>query len=221
MVKPGARKWGKATASATQRPTSATAKPETHATAARITAAARLVLIERGHVEFSMRNVATKAGVRLATLQYHFPTRDALVRGLMVDTERRYLDAYEQCLAAAPSSRIERFKAVLNFNLRDVADPATRRFIVQMWALLDTVGGNSPDLPNEFYARDLASLCERIAEFDMSASTTVIRRRASLIAALIEGLLLVRGAHSADDNELRHLADEARSLGLKIAAGEY
>lgn len=189
-------------------------------TSKRIIDAAREVLMSAGHAQFSMRNVAITAGLHLNNVQYYFRTRDDLVRALMHDTEARYLAAYEACLAAAPPDRIERFKAVLDFNLGDVANPATRQFMIQMWALLNSLDRHTGELLDEFYAMDIGALTERIAEIDPDAAPAEIRRRATMLAAMLEGLIVVRGAHSSNAAEMKRLTRYAHAMGLQIALGK-
>ena len=51
-------------------------------TAARIVLAARELLMNEGYAQFSMRNVAARAGLHLANVQYYYKTREDLVRAL-------------------------------------------------------------------------------------------------------------------------------------------
>ena len=46
-------------------------------------AAAHRVLITAGYANFSMRRVATEAGVSVGNLQYYFSTKDALTAALL------------------------------------------------------------------------------------------------------------------------------------------
>jgi AcrR family transcriptional regulator len=188
-------------------------------TAQRIIEVARTVLMNKGYAQFSMRNVAAEAGMRLANVQYYFPTRSDLVRALMQDTAQRYQAAYRECLLKAPPDRHERFKAFMDYSLSDVANPETRRFITQMWALLDTMDAESGHLLNEFYELDIAALTERVAEVDPDCPAAEVRRRATLLAAIIEGLVIVRGAHSSSAAEMKRLTARARTLGMQIALG--
>ena len=175
--------------------------------------------MNKGYAQFSMRNVAAEAGMRLANVQYYFPTRSDLVRALMQDTQQQYLAAYRECLLKAPPDRHERFKAFLEFNLCDVANPETRRFFTQLWALLDTLEAEAGQLLNEFYEMDIEALSERIAELDPNCAAAEVRRRATLLAAMIEGLVIVRGAHSASPAEIKRLTAHARTVGMQIALG--
>jgi AcrR family transcriptional regulator len=185
----------------------------------RILRSAHALLARSGPAQFSMRNVAARAGLHLANLQYYFPTRDALVDALLQDVGQRYRVAYARCLEQAGSDRMARFEAVLNFNLEDVGKRATRRYFIQLWALLDGLDGHSGRRLKEMYAMDIDQLSERIQELDTDASATEVRRRATLLAAMIEGLMVVQGAHSSDARETGKLREEARELGFAIALG--
>ena len=189
-------------------------------TAQRLLDAAREVLIRDGSAAFSMRNVAQEAQLRLATVQYYFPTRDDLVRAMMRDTESRYRVATEKCLTGVPAKPLERFKAILRFYLKDVADPVTRRWIIQMWALLSMLDAQSGTLHDEFYDMDISGLSTYIAELCPDTPAAEVRRRATLLAAMLEGLVVVRGAHSASPTELKRLTTLAERLGVQIARGE-
>ena len=80
------------------------------ATVTKILQAARTLLTERGHSDFSMRNVADAAGVHLANVQYYFPRRDDLVQALLIDTGDRYRALYEQALHGVADDPIERLR---------------------------------------------------------------------------------------------------------------
>ena len=200
-------------------PTARAASRPPKETARRIVEAARAVLMNKGYAQFSMRNVAAEAGMRLANVQYYFPTRSDLVRALMQDTQERYQAAYRECLLKTPPDARQRCEAILEFNLNDVANPETRRFFTQMWALLDTLEAQFGHLLNEFYEMVVAAWSARVAEVDRSCPAGEARRRATLLAAMIEGLVVVRGAHSSSPAEMKRLTARARTLGMQIALG--
>src|SRR5215470_18187795 len=97
-------------------------------TAARIVLAARELLMNEGYAQFSMRTVAARAGLHLANVQYYYKTREDLVKALLDDTGARYRASYDELLARAPADRVARFKAIIEFNLKDIATSATRRY---------------------------------------------------------------------------------------------
>lgn len=188
-------------------------------TARKIVVAARELLMNEGYAQFSMRTVAARAGVHLANVQYYFKTREELVRALLDDTGARYRASYDELLASAPADRKARFEAVIDFNLRDIATWETRKYFIQLWALLASIDGSSGGLMDELYAIDIQQLSECIAELVPGTDPVEIRRRATLLAAMIEGMVVVRGAHSRSGSELKKLMARAQALAMQIALG--
>jgi AcrR family transcriptional regulator len=175
--------------------------------------------MNEGHAQFSMRNVASRAGVHLANVQYYFKTREDLVRALLEDTGARYRASYHELNSRVPADRMARFEAVVDFNLKDIASRETRRYFIQLWALLATLDGDTGSLMNELYAIDIQQLSECIADLVPQAQPAEVRRRASLLAALIEGMVVVRGAHSRSPAELKRLMARTRAAAMQIALG--
>jgi AcrR family transcriptional regulator len=191
----------------------------TNDTAGRIVRAARELLMNEGYAQFSMRNVGAHAGVHLANVQYYFKTRDDLVQALLEDTGARYRLAYDQLRAGAPKDRTARFEAIVDFNLKDVSTAETRRYFIQLWALLTTIDGHSGSLMSDLYAIDIQQLSECIAELVPDTEPAEVRRRASVLAAMIEGMVVVRSAHSQSAPELKRLMKRAHAVAMQIALG--
>lgn len=189
------------------------------ATAKKIIQAARELLTQRGHAQFSMRNVAEAAGLHLANVQYYFPRREDLIHALFIDTGNRYQAAYEKILASAPDDPVRRFEIVLRYNIRDIMKRKTRQFFIQLWALLDELDGHTGRLLRELYAFDIAQLSELIAQMHPDLSAAEIERRATLLAAFIEGLMVVHGSRSIRKADGVKLSDQAFATGVSIANG--
>jgi len=188
-------------------------------TAARIVLAARDLLMTEGYAQFSMRNVAARAGLHLANVQYYYKTREDLVEALLDDTGERYRSSYEELRAKAPTDREARFKAVVEFNLKDIATSETRRYFIQLWALLTEIDGRAGHLMNDLYAIDIQQLSDCIADLVPDTDAAEVRRRASILAAMIEGMVVVRGAHSRNPAELKKLMARAQGMAMQIALG--
>ena len=124
-------------------------------TAARLVAAAHEQLEVETLERFSMRNVAERAGVSLANLQYYFPRREDLLRALYQELDTRYRAAYEEVLAQAPDDPVERFQAVLEYNMKDISKRSTRQFFMQLWALLGSIDNFEGHYIGELYAIDI------------------------------------------------------------------
>jgi AcrR family transcriptional regulator len=198
---------------------SAPKRREGNEAAARIVLAAREILMDEGHAHFSMRNVASRAGMHLNNVQYYFKTREHLVRALLEDTGARYRASYDKLLADAPAEPGARFTALIEFSLQDVSTWETRRFFIQLWALLITLDDRSGTLLDELYAIDIEQLSGFIAELVPGTPPAEIRRRASVLAAMIEGMVVVRGAHSTNASEMKRLLARAHAVAMQIARG--
>lgn len=164
-------------------------RPAGRETSSRIVEAAYRLLRTGPLTSFSLRATARAANVRLAGVQYYFPSMADLVRGIIALNARLYADAYREAVARAETPRA-RFEAVIRFNLRDIQQTDTRRFFVQLWALMESLDGFSGSLLNELYAAQVALLGERIAELHPRIDEREARRRAELVAALIEGMFI-------------------------------
>ncbi len=188
-------------------------------TAARLVEAAYELLESENLERFSMRRVAQHADVSLANLQYYFPTKPDLAKALYFYIEARYQTAYEKCTAAAPSSPVERLKAVLRFNMQDITKRPTRRFFIQFWALLGSMDNFSGKYLGELYAINIDQLSEHIQPLQPDVAPAEIARRATLIAAMTEGLTVVMGRVKKGDPESEDLLESAFELMIKIATG--
>ncbi len=189
-------------------------------TAARLVQVARELLTTEPLEHFSMRAVADRAGVGLANLQYYFPRREDLARALYLDVGDRYAAAYTECLKTAPEDPVARFRAILRWNLHDITLKATRQFFIQLWALLGSIDGFEGHYLRELYAIDIAQLSEHLGAIHPAADSEDIHRRATVIAAMIEGLLLLVSDVEHDAGRRQALLDEAMNAALAIALNE-
>jgi len=186
-------------------------------TAARLVAAARELLETENYERFSMRSVAERAGVSLANLQYYFPRREDLAKALFNDIADRYTAAYEECLARAPEDPVERFRLVLRWNMEDIGKKSTRQFFIQFWALLGSLDDFKGRYLRELYAVDIGQLGEHIGAIHAGMDEREIRQRATLIAAMIEGLMVVTGDFGDTGGNSGILRAAALGTALEIA----
>ena len=95
----------------------------------------------------------------------------------------------------------------------------TRRYFIQLWALLTEIDGRAGHLMNDLYAIDIQQLSDCIADLVPDTDAAEVRRRASILAAMIEGMVVVRGAHSRNPAELKKLMARAQGMAMQIALG--
>ncbi len=186
---------------------------------ARILEVTREILTNPEAGELSMRNVASRAGLHLANVQYYFKTRDDLVHALIKDTGEQYQQAYEELLTHTADDPVERFRAIVRFNLEDGFKAETRALFIEFWALMNELDEHSGRLLGELYAINIRQLGEALSAVYPLEPPEEISRRTTLIAALTEGLMVVRGAHSTRTLEGKKLIDRAFETAMTIAQG--
>lgn len=161
------------------------------ATAAKLVKTAHDMLMEGDYADFSMRSIAKAAGVRLANLQYYFPKKEDLILALMHYVGELYDNRYKECLKKADKQPIAQFKAAIEFNLEDIFCIKTRHFFIQFWPLIAIVDNYSGNLLNEFYQPAIRQFKELINDLHPDVEEHENQRRAEMITALIEGLMVV------------------------------
>lgn len=62
---------------------------------ANILTAASEIIKEEGAVKFTLEAVAQRAGISKGGLLYHFPSKEAIVRGMVEEWENNYFDSFE------------------------------------------------------------------------------------------------------------------------------
>jgi len=147
--------------------------------------------MEWGYADFSMRSVAKAAGVRLANLQYYFPKKEDLIRALIGYVGELYDSRYLKQLERAGAHPLARFKGAIEFNLDDIFCRKTRHFFIQFWPLIAIVDDYSGKLLHQFYLPQLRQLQALVDALHPGLDDIELRRRAEMIAALIEGLMVV------------------------------
>ncbi len=182
-----------------------------------IVAAAREVITDNGYAQLSLRAVAERAGVGLSHLQYHFPTREKLVKALIENVAADYAAATAAAIAGVPDTPTARFMAWIDYLIEDCWQPQTRRFFVQLWGLLEVESGQSGSLLSDFYNYDIEGIAGMLVELSPHLDPGLLRHRATIIAGAIEGMMLMLGDVDRDSEDLRALRMETRRQILRIA----
>lgn len=194
------------------------ARPRGKARAADIVAAARTVLTDGGYAGFTLRNVADAAGVRLSHLQYYYATKGDLVRGLLAAVGAEYERHAERVFASVPDTPTARFMAWIDFLLDDCWDPRTRHFFIQLWGLLESEDAYAGTLLQEFYAVDIRAVADLVRALSPHLDEATIGRRATIIAGIIEGTMLMIGSEPPDSGGRGGLLAEVRRQIFRIAS---
>lgn len=190
-------------------------------TAQRIVEAAFELLQHDEYKRFSLRGVADQAGLSLANVQYYFPGLQALLKALFEQIASRYETSYRSISSATHEGVLtptQRFEKIIRFNLRDIQDVQTRKLFFRAWELAGSQDGFTGSWLKPLYDQDIAQLGAAIAAIAPSLSPADLRTRATLLAALIEGMMIVIGTHNDDeaglDTLIQRTVDQAFAIAL-------
>jgi AcrR family transcriptional regulator len=199
-------------------PSPKAAREKGRAREAEIIAAAREVLANEGYEQFTLRNVAERVGMRMSHLQYYFATKGDLVRALLAQVAAEYEQKSAEILAQVPDTPTARFMAWIDFLLQDCWDSRTRHFFIQLWGLAESEDASSGELLKEFYATDIREIRQLLAELSPHLGATLLTQRATIVAGVVEGMMLMVGSGPRSTDERRELLAETRKQIFRIAS---
>ena len=155
-------------------------------TAKEILLAAENLLIDEGYANFSLRKAAARAKQTLGSLQYYFPTKNALIKAMLDNCIQGYLDMFARIRAEAGDDPEDQFAALIRGIVYDLNTERTTMFFPEVWSL-----SNHQDHATEFmdamYGQYRAVLIDVIKKINPSLSAAQLRRLAVFISASLEG----------------------------------
>lgn len=179
---------------------------------------ARSLLIEDGYPSFSMRKVASKAGIHLKTLQHYFSTKQDLIletTNFILDTYyfSQYVDLFNKI---DKSSSVGALSEVIGYLVRDTRVEETSKFFSEMWALSfrDEAAKTALDT---FYVRHRHQLELLIARANTQIDHKTVKLRAAVIASQIEGLVPLIGFAKPDHSAFHNIEREVRDRIMQYA----
>ncbi len=148
--------------------------------------AAERVLITQGHSSFSLRKVAAEAEQTLGSLQYYFPTKNALIKAMLDNCVQRYLDEFEQIRATAGENPEAQFAALIQSVVRDLNAENTTVFFPEVWSMANH-DEHALEFMDAMYGRYREILIEVISLVNPQLSLAQLTRLAVFISASVEG----------------------------------
>ena len=158
------------------------------------------IITGQGYGALTMRALARASGIKLGALQYHFKTRDDMLRALVGYIAEEYQKSLESVAIDIDSLEIT---DVINFILDDAVDNALQadRLWPQLWAM-GQVDPLVTDLIDEIYDKYLL-IIQSLLE---TAGSESPRAEALFLMSMIEGstLFLGRGRRWESDAKAVH-----------------
>ena len=175
------------------------------------------LLSSESYKDFSMRNIAKNANMRLANVQYYFPTRKDLINALIVHVIALYHERYDSLELDEMSNPKLSFEKMIDINLNDVYNQKTRHFFIQFWPLLSEADNYSGEFLAKLYQHQIMTIGAYILKLCPEVSPQESRIRAEAIASLIEGLIVVRLKSDKEITEQSTIKNVMKSYILTLA----
>lgn len=168
--------------------------------------AAEQLLIDSGYHNFSMRKVATKAGVSVGNLQYYFPTKDSLLEALLDHVIQNYLDIFQHIRDSL--SPKEQFVEIISSVVKDLKTKHTTVFFPELWSMANHDKQISK-IMDKMYGRYRAMVAEIIKDINPSLTDIQTHRLSLFITASIEGHTIFIGYKKPWSKETENILNMA------------
>lgn len=178
--------------------------------------ASEMLISQQGYSAFGLRSVAKVVGIKLASLQYYFKTKDVLLRAVIDSVLERYIDVTNKKMLNAGGSPEQRMTAAIKWMLKDLRTPFTSSFFPQIWALAshDNYANEALDSMMVAYRKQVGVW---ISTINPVLSMEECERRGAILSALIEGTTLLIGHKKPHHPILEGVEDHICNLALTLA----
>jgi len=177
---------------------------------------ARLLFATEGYSGFTMRTVASRAGMKLGNLQHYYKTREQLLQAVLEQVMFSYDGHYLRLPGAQNGSPQKRFTAIIRFLIEDLKNPLTSGTFMELWALAERHKFAAAIMDN-MYSHHRENIAAFIRDLNPQLSPKQRARRAALIATQVEGLNLLLARGKPKHRELKGLEEEAVRWMTKLA----
>jgi len=153
--------------------------------------AARAALIKVGYEKITTRRIAEEAGVNIATLHYHFGTKEALLAEAVRHTMRRVQERLRRAIEGAPSASdaVERVYAAIWQIMRE--RPGVLRYDVTVRGFRDPAARDDALEIYDGYRRLMTGIVERhLSEGGRLASGFDSAALTGYMLATLDGIVL-------------------------------
>ena len=183
-----------------------------------IVADAIKLIAEEGYAEFTLRKVAARNGIKLASLQYHFKTREALVNAVLDqvlrDYEKRFNEGDPDLYASVAPEKLLEF--TIDFALKDTQRVDSSNFFFQLWAM-SCHDPSAARIQEQIYALYRKTFSELIKMLNPALPAAERNIRSILMVSMLEGLMLFISEGKSQQKHVSKIARRMKKEILRIA----
>jgi AcrR family transcriptional regulator len=177
--------------------------------------AARLIFSEEGYDQLTLRNVASKVGIHLKTLQHYFPSKEELVQSMLIYHDETYAQTYEY-LRLESDDPEELFRKAMAFLIKDDKDRQTAGFFYQLWARAHN-DEHANSVMHGMYRNHCSNIEKLMEPLNPDLPKQARKQRAIMIISMIEGLMLMIGYGKKKPWGVGNLEQQTIELAVKLA----
>lgn len=166
--------------------------------------AAEQLLLDSGYHNFSMRKVATKAGVSVGNLQYYFPSKDKLIEVLLDHVIQNYLDTF--LLFKGQYTPKEQFKKIIKTVIKDIKTKFTTVFFPELWSRANHEK-NISEIMDQMYGKYRTLIADVIREINPNLNECQAQRLSIFMTASLEGHTIFIGYKKTWTKEAENIID--------------
>jgi AcrR family transcriptional regulator len=185
-----------------------------------IVCAAANVLASEGYANFTHTRVAKEVGILPSGLQHYFPMHEDLLRSTISALLMSYQDRYSEMGKRSDKPAIQRLCEIVADAFEESCDSRASRFSFEIFALAQ----HSPiayELITRIYSTYRRIFVDLVREIDPFASARQCLARATLIAAQMEGVMVVFTYRSREQPlEMGKVQEFLRTMTIRIAEGK-
>jgi len=151
--------------------------------------AAEDVFISDGAAGFGLRRVAAEAGLKLATIQYYYPTVEIMLQA----TVKSLMASYNEDILViinGPQPAEKRLALVVHYIIDIIQDARTCRVMFECLALAQRDANARNEVTRE-YCRYRSSIEALISQINPALPREIVVARASLTICQLDGLALI------------------------------
>lgn len=182
-----------------------------------VSSAANLLAAE-GYANFTLARVARELGIPPSALKNYFPTHDDLLRSTIGALTHAYVDRYAEMGRPTGKPAMDRLREIVDDAFEEFRDPRICQFEFELLALAQH-SDITLDLLRKPYAAYRAIYVDLVREIDSSATARECHARARLIAAQIEGAIILMFCSRKPAPDVDRVLELMRAITIRIAHG--
>jgi AcrR family transcriptional regulator len=177
---------------------------------------AKNIVVEEGFSALSFRAIAKRTGMTVGNVSYYFASKDQLMEQLAEYIFDRWEKRFRKSIPVDAGDKMGIFLYAIRYMIEENKRPRSRSLLLEMWAMANQSSAIAK-MMDVFYARMRAQIEVMIIDINPNLPKQACRLRAALIAAQIEGLMVVTAPKRLARGELKGIDDVAVEQITRLA----